>query len=196
MHDLETRFSETRFDVKKRTVSGYAAVFYDGTEGTQFELAPGVIERVHPNAFDASLKDGKLKLYRMHDRRQGIARQPATLRISKDAKGIAYEANIIDNTAGRDAVAELESGYITGASVGMRFTPSDVKMTKEGRNQIITIMRADLEEISLVDDGAYRATTAVLRWADEQKATTLDEWQKIAADLLNRATGPSAGKRA
>lgn len=190
------RFSATRFDGQKRTVSGYAAVFYDGTQGTQFELAPGVVERVHPNAFDDSLKAGNLKLYRMHDRRQGIARQPATLRISKDPKGIAYEANIIDNTAGRDAIAELESGYITGASVGMRFSPSDVKITREGRNQIVTVMRADLEEISLVDDGAYRATTAILRWADEQMTTTLDEWQKIAADLLHRASGPSAGKRA
>lgn len=183
---LETRFFTTRFDPTTRRVSGYAAVFYDGTPDTEYELAPGVFERINPHAFDESLKRANVKLYRMHERKAGLARQPKTLRLAKDSRGLTYDAEILDTTAGRDALAELSAGYLTGASVGMRFGPEDVRLRREGNRQIAEVMRAELVEISLVDDPAYKATTAILRYVQQTEQESLEALEKSVRDLLHR----------
>lgn len=186
---LETRAASTfAYDGAARKVSGYGVVFYDGTEGTQFRLSPNTVERIHPNAFDESLKNNNVILRRMHDRRQPLARTPETMRLAKDAKGITYEGTIIDSTTGRDAVAELQANILRGASVGFVEQTAERRFTKEGNLRVITIMRADMEEISLVDESAYPATTASVRWADEQdNGITIEQMEEIVAKHLDKS---------
>ena len=197
---LERRFHETRYDQERRAVSGYAAVFYDGTPSTEFQIGPNVWERIHPDAFDASMTSGrmagKLRLCRMHDRSQILASEPKTLQLRKDNRGLAYDASLPDTTIGRDTAAELGSGLLTGASVGMDLRKADVRYTKEGSRTIATVHRASLNEISLVDMPAYESCSAVLRWADSFKETSVDEVEDFARELLHRASAKVPTKRA
>ena len=174
--ELETRYNEFRYDKAKRTVTGYGAVFYDPRDkGTEFQLSSTTWERIHPDAFDNSLKKNNIKLHRMHERNQGLARTPTTLQLEKDRKGIKYTATLPNTTIGRDTAEEIESDYLRGASVGMRIAPDGIKFSQEGTRRIATIMQAQLVDISIVDDGAYASCSAILRMADAHDMISVDE---------------------
>ena len=49
---------ETEFRAGKE-ISGFAAVYYDGTPRTEYQLTADIIERVHKGAFDAVLNSGE-----------------------------------------------------------------------------------------------------------------------------------------
>ena len=114
-HTQETRFFdiESRLDKKegRDVVVGHAAVFNSLSE----DLG-GFREKIMPNAFDDVL-DNDVRAYFNHDPNYLLGRVSAgTLRLSVDEKGLKYELDIPNTTAGRDLKENLKNGNITQSS--------------------------------------------------------------------------------
>ena len=114
-HTQETRFFniESRLDSKegKDVVIGHAAVFNSLSE----DLG-GFRERIEPGAFDDVL-DNDVRAYFNHAPNFLLGRVSAgTLRLGVDEKGLRYELDIPDTTAGRDLKENMRVGNITQSS--------------------------------------------------------------------------------
>src|SRR5438046_482888 len=83
-----------------RELYGTAAVFYDGTPGTEFVLDRGgngrrkVVERIFPTAFDAVLRDAAGNdtrgLFNHNSDHLLGRRSNGTLRLAKTSRGLDY----------------------------------------------------------------------------------------------------------
>ncbi|MGI8558197.1 MAG: HK97 family phage prohead protease, partial [Solirubrobacteraceae bacterium] len=101
--DTETRSKESR------TIGGYAAVHNSRSEFLGFGF-----ETLKPGCFRGALnKPGsdQFLLY-AHDETRVLARRSAgTLRLSEDAKGLRFEADIVDTQDGRDCLTLARTGH-------------------------------------------------------------------------------------
>jgi len=114
-HTSETRYFniETRLDSKegRDVVIGHAAVFNSLSE----DLG-GFREKINPGAFDDVL-DNDVRAYFNHDPNFLLGRVSAgTLRLGVDEKGLRYELDIPNTTAGRDLKENMRLGNITQSS--------------------------------------------------------------------------------
>ena len=114
-HTQEKRFFEveTRIDKKKGkdVVVGHAAVFNSLSE----DLG-GFREKIMPGAFDDVL-DNDVRAYFNHDPNFLLGRVSAgTLRLGVDEKGLRYELDIPNTSAGRDLKENMKLGNITQSS--------------------------------------------------------------------------------
>jgi len=155
---------ETRADGKKR-IRGVAAVYYDGTPDTEYELWPGVRERIKPGAFKRILgeKPDVRGLFN-HDPNQVLGRtENGTLKLKSTSAGLEYEIEPPDTQTARDVVELLSRGDISGSSFS--FIPSvDTKI--EGDDGQVTYELGDFKrlfDVGPVTFPAYEATTAGLR---------------------------------
>ena len=146
-----------------RTLSGYAAVFYDPADkGTEYELWAGMKERISPRAFDRALaeKHDVRGLFN-HDVNYLLGRTAAgTLRLSTDGKGLRYDIDLADTQAGRDVAAMVERGDLTGSSfsfVAKKTTHEDLGNKERAR----TIDDVDLFDVGPVTFPAYNAAGGV-----------------------------------
>tara|TARA_R110000737_G_scaffold306606_1_gene314312 strand:+ start:256 stop:1293 length:1038 start_codon:yes stop_codon:yes gene_type:complete len=114
-HTSETRYYtiDSRLTQKqgKDVVIGHAAVF-----DTLSEDLGGFKERIKPGAFDDVL-DNDVRAYFNHDPNFLLGRTKAgTLRLSVDKKGLRYELDVPNTTAGRDLKENMRLGNITQSS--------------------------------------------------------------------------------
>ena len=114
-HTQEKRFFdiETRIDKKegKDVVIGHAAVF-----NTLSEDLGGFREKIQPGAFDDVLEND-VRAYFNHDPNYLLGRTSAgTLRLSVDDKGLRYELDVPNTSAGRDLKENMRLGNITQSS--------------------------------------------------------------------------------
>lgn len=103
---------------KPTKIVGYGAVFYDGTPGTEFQLWPGVLERIAPTAFDRALeeRDDVRGLFN-HQPDNLLGRTSAgTMKLTVDPKGLRYEIEPGDTTVARDVIQHIERGDLSGSS--------------------------------------------------------------------------------
>ncbi len=87
---LPDGFGGVQFNQKN--IEGMAAVYYDGTPQTQYQLTPKIIERIQPGAFDGVLrsKSDILGLYN-HDGTQLLGRRSSgTLKLNNTSQGLHY----------------------------------------------------------------------------------------------------------
>ncbi len=73
-------------DNQPSVIEGYAAVYYDGTRETEYELWPGTLERIMPGAFDDRLSDDCRGLFD-HKSHLVLGRNGATMTLSVDSRG-------------------------------------------------------------------------------------------------------------
>lgn len=171
---------EIRKDGDKSTLIGYAARFHDPADpGTEYELWPGLSERVAPTAFDGMLQGGgSADVVALFNHSMDLVlgrRSSGTLRLSKDARGLRYEVDLPDTAAARDLQTLVQRGDIRGSSFSFRSRPNG---KRDERQSDGTTKRwlTDLEVIDVgpVTNPAYKATTAGMRAAsvsdDERKA--------------------------
>lgn len=158
-------------DAAEPMAVGYAAVYYrEGEQGTEYELFPDYVERIAPGAFDSVVQDDVRGLIN-HDVNLLIGRRTAgTLRLFPDERGLRYEIDLPDTTAGRDLRVSLERGDITGSSFSFFADPDNGGETevveKDGR-YIRTIKKfSRLFDVGPVTFPAYTGTEAGARNAE------------------------------
>ncbi|MBP7638133.1 MAG: HK97 family phage prohead protease [Kiritimatiellae bacterium] len=186
---------ETR-EGKPAKIVGYAAVFYDGTERTQFQVYPGLVERIMPTAFDEALKSDDIRALFNHDRAAVLGRMAAgTLTLTTDKTGLRYEIDIPDTTLGRDLAVSLARGDITGSSFGFNIRGPDgqkVWETPDGKTYVRELVNVKLYDVGPVTFPAYEATSAGVRGLDECDA---DLRTAVAAVKARAASSVSALRR-
>tara|TARA_R110000824_G_scaffold68953_1_gene177749 strand:+ start:4410 stop:5459 length:1050 start_codon:yes stop_codon:yes gene_type:complete len=155
-HTSETRFFniESRIDKKqgKDVVIGHAAVFNSLSE----DLG-GFKEKILPGAFDDVL-DNDVRAYFNHDPNFLLGRVSAgTLRLGVDQKGLRYELDIPNTSAGRDLKENMKLGNITQSSFAFTLgRDGDSWERNEDGNDIRIIHKVDrLYDVSPVSLPAY-----------------------------------------
>jgi len=155
-HTSETRFFniESRLDSKegRDVVIGHAAVFNSLSE----DLG-GFREKIQPGAFDDVL-DNDVRAYFNHDPNFLLGRVSAgTLRLGVDEKGLRYELDLPNTSAGRDLKENMRLGNITQSSFAFTLgKDGDSWERNEEGNDIRIIHKVDrLYDVSPVSLPAY-----------------------------------------
>tara|TARA_R110002153_G_scaffold15270_1_gene54708 strand:+ start:3590 stop:4213 length:624 start_codon:yes stop_codon:yes gene_type:complete len=149
-------------DNKKPYVVGHAAVFNSLSENLG-----GFRELIQTNAFDDVLEDDVRALFN-HDANLILARtKSGTLNLSVDDKGLRYEFDVPNTTAGRDLLVSLERGDVSQSSFGFTVAEDNWDEDKEGRwvRNITKVKR--LYDVSPVVYPAYPAADVAKRSLQE-----------------------------
>ncbi|MFN0197330.1 MAG: HK97 family phage prohead protease [Planctomycetaceae bacterium] len=184
----------------KRQIAGYAAVWYDGTARTEFEMGSvngaRIVERMFPSGIDL---EGWDTLALHHHRREFVLgrRSAGTLALTIDRTGLHYLIDPPDAQYARDLMLSIDRGDIIGSSFGMH--PEDYnKKIKADRSQSGLILFNVDKPLRILDVGptpepAYKATTAELRSlipqfdeleADSKPTNTPEQTRRLVNDLL------------
>ena len=125
-----------------RRLEGRVANF--GTEARVGDFT----ETIAPGAFGASLGAGKDILALVdHDPTRLLARtKSGTLRLSEDAKGLAFSLDLPETQAGKDVLALAERDDLGGMSFGFTVPRGGERWTGRWRE----LTRIELREISVV----------------------------------------------
>lgn len=179
---------ETRSDGGKMLV-GYGAVFYRaGEPGTEYRLAPDVVERIAPGAFDRALsqKQDARGLYN-HDPNMLLGRVSAgTMRLSADARGLRYEIDLPDTQLGKDIPALISRGDLSGSSFSFRINgKTGQRFDKGDEFDVRNILDVDLYDAGPVTYPAYEGTTAAMRSGDcDDAIEARDQWREEQSKAL------------
>ena len=176
-------------------IVGYASVFYDGTPETEYQLWDGYVERIMPGAFDRAIREDDVRGLFNHDPDHLLGRTLAeTLRLSVDQRGLRYEIEPPDTQLGRDLVASIERGDLTGSSFAFTVTDEVWRVVEEVHIREIEGVR--LYDVGPVTYPAYEATTTGLR--SELEARCAAAQPKIPRDkaaIARRARLVEASER-
>ncbi len=178
--------------VKRRSgatrIGGYAAVFYDGTPETEFRLAPGIVERIMPGAFDKMLESGAdvLALFN-HDKNLVLGRRSVgTLELSVDEKGLEYRIEPGKTTVGSDVIEHVTRGDVQGSSFS--FLPTVDQIIRDGDLDVIEVRGVTVFDVGPVTRPAYAGTEAELRSVRQRISVRdlseiLDRYKKRALEV-------------
>lgn len=162
-------FAELRMDEQveeeRPKIVGYAAVF----NSLSSDLG-GFREKIDQGAFADSLANNdEVHALFNHDNDRLLGRRGAgTLRLEEDAHGLKIEIDPPNTSDGRDVVELLRRGDLVSMSFGF-FDVTDQWSTIEGED-IRTIQKARLFDISVVTTPAYAATEVGIRSFEEYKS--------------------------
>jgi hypothetical protein len=157
-HGIELRAAGAELRATGRKLQGYAATF-----ATPAQIG-GTTETIRAGAFAATLRDPRHDVLALMDHRHDkvLARTSnASLRLSEDGRGLAFDFDVPNTTVGADALAMVESRLAGGMSFGFRVLDEawPAADTRELR-------AVELVEISLVSAWpAYGQTTVTARSA-------------------------------
>ena len=154
-------FTAAEQSIDGRTLAGYAAVYGQDSR----EIVEGgrkFVERIAPGAFNETLSSGAdVKLFYNHDASMPLARtRSGTLKLRSDRNGLAFEATLPETTLGNDVRALLERGDLSG-EMSFGFYVSEDSWNKDRSQRLVK--RAQLVEVSIVQDAAYPQTSSSLR---------------------------------
>ena len=131
--------------------------------GDVAQIGPNLTESFKPGAF-GDYANPRLKVNRMHQRTQVLARLGGRLEIENDDERMLFRVSLPNTSVGRDTAIEIREGLLTGASVEFRATKDSVEA---GHRAISTL--PPLQGFGIVDEPAYPDSVASLRW-DEYRA--------------------------
>lgn len=159
-------------DKESRTVEGYAAVFNSDSENLG-----GFIERIAPGAFDDVLNNDTVALFN-HDPNLILARNGVSMTMSVDERGLKYQFQAPNTTAGNDLLENLRLGNVRTSSFAFSVEKESWTYSEErGKPHLRTIEKVDrLYDVSPVTYPAYPDTTVAQRSLETIK-TTADETQ-------------------
>jgi HK97 family phage prohead protease len=182
---------------------GYAAVFYDGTPRTEFELYSGLVERVQRGAFERAIGEDDVRALFNHSENQILGRNTAkTLRLLEDKTGLRYEIDLPDTATGRDVATAVQRGDISGSSFAFRVKREQFTEVEEGATVRDILEVAPLYDVGPVTYPAYKATSAAMRAEDEltELRSRVDAWRAdeaggVAGGELTQAERDSVAVR-
>jgi len=154
-------FTGAEQSIDGRKLAGYAAVY--GQDSREIvENGRKFVERIAPGAFNETLSSGAdVKLFYNHDASMPLARtRSGTLKLRSDRNGLAFEATLPETTLGNDVRALLERGDLSG-EMSFGFYVSEDSWNKDRSQRLVK--RAQLVEVSIVQDAAYPQTSSSLR---------------------------------
>jgi hypothetical protein len=166
-------------DEKKPFVVGHAAVFNSLSENLG-----GFRELIHKDAFADVMQDDVRALFN-HDSNLILGRTKAgTLDISVDDKGLRYELDVPETTAGRDLLISIERGDVSQSSFGFRVLEDNWDEDEDGR-WVRTITKVKrLFDVSPVVYPAYPDATVAKRSLDAmQEKRKIDEEADAESNL-------------
>ncbi|CDH18337.1 Phage phi-C31 gp35-like protein [Xenorhabdus bovienii str. kraussei Quebec] len=148
-NDFEIRTASLSANNKKLT--GYVIKWNSRSQILWDEF----VEQFAPSAFRASLTAGAdVRALYEHDHMNLLGRTTSgTLQLSEDASGLRFELTPPDTQLGRDVLALVERGDISGMSFGFRAIKDqwDTSQTPYVR----TVLEAELREITITSLPAY-----------------------------------------
>lgn len=153
---IERRAAVLEVRAAGRRLVGHAATF--GAEARIGDF----VETIAAGAFAASLAGGGDKLALVdHDPGRVLARtRSGTLRLSEDARGLAFDIDVPDTQAGHDVLELAKRGDVGGMSFGFHVPKGGEAWTGDRRE----LRAIDLREISVVLAWpAYPDTTIAVR---------------------------------
>jgi hypothetical protein len=157
LHTLERRAASLEVRAAHgRKLTGYAATF-----GSEARIG-ATRETIAAGAFRATLASGRDVLALVdHDPARVLARtKSGTLRLSEDVRGLAFEIDLPDTTAGRDVLALAERGDLGGMSFGFRVVD---EIRDADRRELRAV---ELVEVSVIGAfPAYQGTSVEARKA-------------------------------
>ena len=178
-------------------IVGMAAIYYDGTPRTEYELMPGVRERIRHGAFSALLKEGTdARALFNHDPNQLLGRTANdTLTLRSTRVGLAYEITPPDTQAARDVVALLRRGDLTGSSFSFLIGEESWKEEEDGDEVREIKQVAKLFDVGPVTFPAYEATTANMRSVEDHLAQRAEARERAAVAAQLAAAEREAAER-
>lgn len=161
---------EIRSDNGRSVITGYAATF-----DTESHDLGGLREVVRSTAFTRSLADKRDVIARANHRSESLLGRVSsgTLRLSVDARGLRYEIDVPDTTAGRDTLEYIKRGDIRESSFAFMVPKGGAKMEKRSSDGLLLreLLDVDLVDISPVaDKAAYPATQVSARALEQARA--------------------------
>lgn len=168
---FEVKDLELRQEGDSNVVVGYASVFNTLSNDMGFR------EIIAEGAFDGRLSDD-VRFLINHDGLPLARTTNGTLRLSTDATGLRYEAEVANTSLGRDLVELMKNGTINQSSFA--FTVEDDSWeVKDGMN-VRTINKVSrLYDVSAVTYPAYEEASVGLRsmevWQKEEEEKVMQE---------------------
>lgn len=140
-------------------------------------------EKVSEGAFTNSIKENNIRGLWNHNSDFVLgATKSGTMRCTEDKTGLAFEIDLPDTQAGRDAAITVSRGDVDGMSFGFNVRKQEWDET-DPQNVIRTLKDVDLQEISPTPFPAYTQSTVAMRsMADDFK--DLAEFRKIEAEKM------------
>ena len=194
---------EKRADDQPGKIVGRAAVFYDGTPATEYELypeivdgdgrvlSPALIERINPRAFTKPLNDRQdVRALFNHDPNMVLGRTSArTLYLSKSLRGLDYEVTPGKTTVAADVQEHISRGDVTGSSFGFDVREQKFYYDEERNADIREILSVDLYDVGPVTFPAYSETTADTRSESHfaECRSAYDSWKASVAEQRDAA---------
>lgn len=116
-----------------------------------------------PGSFAKTIREQDIKAHHEHGGPYLGRSGAGTLRLHDDRSALAYELDLPDTTAGRDAAVLLERGDIKGSSIGFRAIPAAVKWSVDDDGMALrSVSEAQLLFVDLTTSPAYDDSTAEL----------------------------------
>ena len=139
----------------QQKITGYAAVFDSLSEdlgGFRETIAPGTFKRALSEHQDVrALVD--------HDSSKIIGRTEAgTMTLVEDDKGLKYEIDPADTTAGRDILVSIKRGDVSGSSFAFTVVANGDNWNTVDGEEIRELTDVDLFDVGPVAFPAYPAT--------------------------------------
>jgi HK97 family phage prohead protease len=162
---LEVRGLE---DGQQPVITGYAVVFDSWSEVMTDNRGRPFRERFAPGAFDRALAAGPdIRALWNHNDDYPLGRvRNGTLQVSQDGSGVRFELQPPDTSWGRDAVASIRRGDVSGVSFAFSAKrDGGDTWEKPGPDGVAqrTVLDASLYEVSPVTFPAYAATSVGVR---------------------------------
>jgi uncharacterized protein len=160
---LERRFINQEFRVSQAgepaTIGGYAAVFDSNSEDM------GFTETIDPHAFDSVMSSNPdVRCLWNHDPNHVLGRTTSgTLKLSIDARGLAYECETPDTQFANDLMVSMRRKDITGSSFGFIAKRDQWTEMPDGSIQRRILEFDQLLDVSPVTFPAFTAATSGVR---------------------------------
>lgn len=161
---LTLRAADGDGDEDAPRIEGYAAVFYDGTPETEFDVwGDGtVLERIMPGTFERAIEEDDVRALFNHSPDKVLGRKSAdTLELEEDETGLFMSIDVPDTTVGNDVLESVRRGDVTGASFSFIVTDEDFR--KEDGVRIREISGVQLFDVGPVTFPAFEGTSVDVR---------------------------------
>ena len=161
--DKELRLEEREGQLPK--IHGYAAVFYDGTQATEYRYYD-VIERILPGAFNFALPKSDVRGLFNHDSNNVLGRNKSgTLALSIDGRGLAYVIDTPKTSLGESVAESIRRRDVTGSSFAFTVGKRGQTWTRGDDGLYIRefVSVEELFDVGPVTYPAYTGTEAQLR---------------------------------